>query len=190
MAQLERTGRNVPTHEITLFTSPVITTQLSSLMDNHALSVLADSESWNWPVARCIQKTGKQGGEYEVNTSKLLYWLIKESQRFGATILDQYWDQMRLCHPKLNENGGSRLLWSDILVKLICPVDNLSRNSGAVPYNQSSNVLFEGTNLNDVDFTPVFDMAAEYFTHLGIACKRMTIPTESPRRLHTIVTPW
>ena len=83
---------------------------------------------------------------------------------------------MRLCHPKLNENGGSRLFWPDILVKLTCPVDNLSRNSEAVPYNQSSNVLFEGIYLNDVDFTPVFNMAAEYYTHLGIACKRTAHP--------------
>ena len=148
-------------------------------MENHALLVLADAESWNWPVAPRIQQTRKQGAKYEANTPKLLYWLIKESQRFGVTNSEQFWDQVRLCHPRLKGNGAFRLFWSDILVKPTCPVDNLSRNSEAVPYNQSSNVLFEGIHLNEVDFKPIFDMAAEYFTHLGIACKRTTIPTET-----------
>ena len=79
----------------------------------------------------------------------------------------------------------SRLFWSDILAKLTRPVDNLSRNPQAVPSNQSSIVLFQGIDRNHVDFLPVFDMAAEYFTHLGIACKRTNIPVL--RRLHTIL---
>ena len=53
-------------------------------MENHALSVLADAESWNRLVARRVQKTGRKGGKYEAYTPKLLYWLIKESQRFGG----------------------------------------------------------------------------------------------------------
>jgi hypothetical protein len=144
-------------------------------MDSHALSILAE-ESWGWPVRRRILKTEKQG---KTITPKLLSWLINESQRFGGTILDQFWEQVRECHPKLKENGVSRLFWSDILVKLTCPVDNLSRNPLAVPSNQSSMVLFQGIDRNDVDFTPVFDMAAEYFTHLATTI----IPV--PRRLHT-----
>jgi hypothetical protein len=156
-------------------------------MDNHAQSVLADAECWQWMVARRILKTKKQGGHYEAIILKLLSWLIKESQRFGGTILDQFWEHVRECHLKLKESGVSKLFWSDILVKLTCPVDNLSRNPLAVPSNQSSMVLFQGAAIdrNDVDFTPVFDMAAEYFTHLGIACKCPTIPTL--RRLHTTV---
>jgi hypothetical protein len=140
-------------------------------MENHALSVLADAESWEWPVTWGIMKTEKQGSHYK---QKLLSWLIKESQRLGGTILDQFWKQMRECHPKLKENGVSRLFWSDVFVGLTCSVDNLSRNPLAVPSNQSSIALFQGIDRNDVDFTPVFDMAAEYFTHLGIACKRTT----------------
>jgi hypothetical protein len=149
-------------------------------MDNHALSVLADAESWEWPVPVTgrILKTERQDGRYK---AKLLSWLIKESQRLGGTILDQFWEQIGECHFKLKENGG--LFWSDILVKLTCPVDNLSRNPLAVPSNQSSTVLFQGIDRNDADFTPVFDMAAEYFTHLGIACKCTTIPVL--RCLHT-----
>jgi hypothetical protein len=110
-------------------------------MDNHALSVLADAESWEWPVARRILKTEKQDGHYEAITLKLLSWLIKGSQRFGGTILDQFWEQVIECRPKLKENGASRLFWSDILVKLTCPVDNLSRNPLAVPSNQSVTVF-------------------------------------------------
>jgi hypothetical protein len=74
-------------------------------MNNHALSLLADAESWEWPVARRILKTEKQGGHSLAILLKLLYWLVKESQRFGGTILDQFWEQMRECHPKLKENG-------------------------------------------------------------------------------------
>ena len=101
----------------------------------------------------------------------VLSCLIKESQHFGGTILDQFWEQVRKCHLKLKENGVSVFFWSDILVKLTCPVDRLRRNPLAVPSNLSSTVLFQGIDRNDVDFTPVFDMGAEYFTHLGIACK-------------------
>jgi hypothetical protein len=145
-------------------------------MDNHALSFLADAESWEWPAIRCILKTEKTGGPHKAITPKLLSWLIKESRRFSGTILGQFWEQVRKCQPKLKENGVSRLISSDVLVKLTCPVDNLSRNPLAVPSNQSSIALFQGIDRNDVDFTPVFDMAAEYFTHLGIACKRIIIP--------------
>jgi hypothetical protein len=85
-------------------------------MDNHALSVLADAESWEWPVpvTRRILKTEMQGGHYK---AKLLSCLIKESQRLGGTILDQFWEQMRECRLKLKENGVSRSFWSDILVR-------------------------------------------------------------------------
>jgi hypothetical protein len=151
-------------------------------MDNHALSVLADAETLEWPVTRRIMKTEKQDGRYEAITAKLLYWLIKESQSFGGTILDEFWKQVKGCHPMLKDNGVSRLFWS-IFVKLTCPVDNLSRNPQAVPPDQSSAVLFHGIDPDDVDFKPVFDMAAEFFTHLGIACKRTIIPVL--RRLHT-----
>jgi hypothetical protein len=156
---------------------------IDALMDNHAVSVLADAESWEWPVAQRVMETEKQGSHYEAITPKLLSWLIKESQRFGGTILDQFWEQLRECHPKLKENGVSRLFWSDVLVKLTCPVDNLSRSPLGVPSSQSSMVLFQGIDRKDVDFKPVFDMAAEYFTHLGIACKRTIISV--PRPSHT-----
>ena len=79
--------------------------QLSSLMDNHAMSVLTDAESWEWPVSRRILKTEKQDGHYEAITLKPLSWLIKESQRFCGTILDQFCEQVIECHPKREENG-------------------------------------------------------------------------------------
>jgi hypothetical protein len=110
-------------------------------MDNHALSVLADAESWEWSVAQRILKTEKQDGHYEAITLKLLSWLIKESQCFGGTILDRFWERVIECHPKLKENGVSRSFWSDILVKLTCPVDNLTRNPLAVHPTQSLMVL-------------------------------------------------
>jgi hypothetical protein len=153
-------------------------------MEVHALSVLAHAESLDWPPTRRIMESGTQGGHYKAITPKLLSWLIKESQSLGGTILDQFWEQVKECHPKLKENGVSRLFWSDVFVKLTCPVDNLSRNPLAVPSNQSSIALFQGIDPDEVNLTPVFDMAAEYFTHLGIACKCTTIPVPA-RRLHT-----
>jgi hypothetical protein len=36
---------------------------------------------------------------------------------------------------------------------------------------ESVNILLEGLELKEVNFQPVFNMAAEYFTHLGVACE-------------------
>lgn len=35
----------------------------------------------------------------------------------------------------------------------------------------SFDVLFRGSDPQNVNFKPVFDMAAEFFTHLGVACE-------------------
>jgi len=37
--------------------------------------------------------------------------------------------------------------------------------------HHSETLLFEGTNRDSVNLDPIFEMAAELFTHLGIACE-------------------
>ena len=39
-----------------------------------------------------------------------------------------------------------------------------------IPTEQALEYLFEGIEPKEVDFTPVLQMAAELFTHLGVAC--------------------
>jgi hypothetical protein len=74
-------------------------------MEEHALAILKEAESWEWPVAKRIQKEGDLGGKYDANTPRLLYYLITESQKLHGSVLDQFWDEVGKCHPKLAESG-------------------------------------------------------------------------------------
>jgi hypothetical protein len=40
-----------------------------------------------------------------------------------------------------------------------------------VSAQKSFDVLFRGLDPDSINFQPVLDMAAQYFTHLGVACK-------------------
>jgi hypothetical protein len=40
-----------------------------------------------------------------------------------------------------------------------------------VSSRESVKALLEGLELKEINFQPVFGMAAEYFTHLGVACE-------------------
>ena len=62
-------------------------------MDQHALSLLACPELWNFPNVKRIQESEKQSGKFVAVTSKLLYYLISESQKFGE-VLTQFWNQL------------------------------------------------------------------------------------------------
>jgi hypothetical protein len=72
-------------------------------MDVHAFELLDDAKSWDWPITKRIQK---DGGRYNALIPKLLLYLIKESELLGGTVLDQFWDQVSKCHPKLEVNGA------------------------------------------------------------------------------------
>ena len=72
-----------------------------------ALEVLEDAKSWDWPVVRCIQKEGNQGGKFKALIPQLLSCLIKESQGFHGTVLNQFWETVGKCHDTLKENGAS-----------------------------------------------------------------------------------
>ena len=54
-----------------------------------------------------IQESGKQSGKFEAVTSKLLYYLILESQKFSGEVLKQFWNQLRECDGNLKENSES-----------------------------------------------------------------------------------
>ena len=74
-------------------------------MDQHALAVLKDAESWKWSQAKCIPESGDQSTKFKAITAQLLYWLIVESQELGGTVLDQFWLQLGECHLTLKENS-------------------------------------------------------------------------------------
>jgi hypothetical protein len=149
-------------------------------MDRYALAILKDPEIWEWPIAQRIQDSGKQGGKYkpETLTPKLLYHLIVESQTLGGTVVDQFWSKVEQCHPVLKRNGELGLLgFVFVPLPLFCAVDKFRVTPDIVSPEKS---LFEGVKREEIDFTPLFKMAAEYFTHLGVACTEPSFLSASP----------
>ncbi|KAG6379321.1 hypothetical protein JVT61DRAFT_11778 [Boletus reticuloceps] len=120
-------------------------------MERHALAILEQNDLWNWRDTRRIQTSGKQGDKFQVATPKLLYFLIVESQGFGGEVLDHFWKQLGTCNEKLKEN-----------------IESLKQED-FVSAQKSFEVLFRGSDPKNVNFKPVLDMAADYFTHLGVA---------------------
>ncbi|KAF8330340.1 uncharacterized protein EI90DRAFT_2922256 [Cantharellus anzutake] len=119
-------------------------------MDGHALAVMEAAESWNWPLTYRIRD---QGSKFKTITPKLLSCFIAESQALGGTLVDQFWTVVGKCHPRLEENTH----------KIFLPL-------------HSSTVLFEGVDRETINFSPIFQMGAELFAHLCVACR---IPTNS-----------
>ena len=76
----------------------------------HALAILETAGSWNWLDASRFQASGKFSGKFKAITPIFLSTLIIESQALGGTLLDQFWDVVSQCHPRLAQNGRSRLL--------------------------------------------------------------------------------
>ncbi|KAF8432745.1 hypothetical protein L210DRAFT_3413118 [Boletus edulis BED1] len=117
-------------------------------MERHALAILEQNDLWNWLDTKQTQPSGKQGGKFQVATPKLLYFLIVESQGFGGEVLDHFWKQLGTCDEKLKENSHRRTSCRRKSPSTCCFGDRIPKN---------------------VNFGPVLDMAAEYFTHLGVA---------------------
>lgn len=114
-------------------------------MDAFAFEVLEDAKSWNWPIVKRIEQSGNQGKAIVPN---LLSCLIKESQALGGTVLEEFWETVGKCNDKLQDN---------------------IKNVTSVPPGQASAILFAGVNKKDINLDPLFDMAAEYLTHLAVA---------------------
>ena len=136
-------------------------------MDLLALEVLEDAKSWNWPIVKRIQQSGNEGKALVPN---LLSCLIKESQALGGTVLEQFWETVGKCDNKLKENSTSNSSASE-RQGLTYTVKNVT----SVPPGQASAILFAGVNGEDIHLAPLFDMAAEYFTHLAVACAHPVI---------------
>lgn len=62
-------------------------------------------------------------------------------------MLDQFWESVRKCDDRLKDN-----------------IENVT----SVPPGQASAMLFAGVNREDINLNPIFEMAAEYFTHLAV----------------------
>ncbi|KAH0835047.1 hypothetical protein J3R83DRAFT_10784 [Lanmaoa asiatica] len=120
-------------------------------MEQHALAILEQNDLWNWHDMKQIQTSGKQGDKVRVATPKLLHFLIVESQRLGGEVLDRFWKQLGTCDEKLKEN-----------------VESL-KDEDFASAQKSFEVLFRGLDPKNVNLKPVLDMAAEFFTHLGVA---------------------
>ncbi|KAF8133249.1 hypothetical protein EV363DRAFT_1469894 [Boletus edulis] len=58
-------------------------------MEQHTLAILKQNDLCNWLDTKQIQALGKQGGKFQVVTSKLIYFLIVESQGFSVESLKQ-----------------------------------------------------------------------------------------------------
>jgi hypothetical protein len=142
-------------------------------MDQHALAILSIEEIWNWPNTKRIQGSGSQGGKFERITSKFLYYLILESQTFGGGVLNQFWNQLGACHEKLKENSESKFNHITQIYRLtfIVVVESL-KGQQFVSTRTSYDMLFRGLESENIDFSPILRMAAEFFTHLGVACKQ------------------
>ena len=74
-------------------------------MYDHALAVLLDANSWNWPITKRMQESGSGKSAYKKVTAPLLYHLIVESHNLGGSVLDQFWHELESCHPQLAQNG-------------------------------------------------------------------------------------
>ena len=143
----------------------------------HALAILTAAESWNWPVTSRIQASGETSGKFKAITPKLLSGVITESQALGGTLLDQFWVVVGQCHPRLAENGRSRLLLNISSSSFPFLVTTL-RHTPFLSLNHSETLLFQGVNRDSVNFDPILKMAAEIFTHLGIASKSCYLSPE------------
>ena len=149
-------------------------------MQKHALGILEVAESWEWPDASRFQASGEISGKFKTLTPRFLSALIVESQALHGTLLDQFWDVVCQCQPRsrLAENGRSRLPLNISSSSFPCPVIILRRTPFLSPLH-SETLLFQGIIRKSVVLDPIFHMASELFTHLGIACESCYLSPEA-----------
>jgi len=124
---------------------------MQTTMERHALAILKAAESWNWPDTYRIQASGEKSSRFKAVMPKLLSGFIAESQALGGTLLDQFWVVVGKYHPQLEEN-----------VKIL-------RETEYSSLPPSEEVLFEGIDRETINFSPIFQMGTELFTHLCVA---------------------
>ena len=140
-------------------------------MDEHALAFLEVAQLWDWPPVRRIQQSGPQGHIYEVDTMKLLSGFIDALRAYPDSLLvSHFWDKVEGLDSRLVRNGEIVVvLLTNHLTSNFLSVCSL-RHHVPMSADETVSMLFKGINSLTIDFQPIFNMAAELFTHLGIAC--------------------
>ncbi|KAF8579952.1 hypothetical protein K439DRAFT_1415866 [Ramaria rubella] len=111
--------------------------------EQHAIALLSAAEKWGWQNTSRLQTSGEIGGSYQAITSELLSPAIIESNQLGGSLLDKFWENLAKCHSKLKEIG----------IHSIQP-------------EMVAEELMQGLRPEEIDFSPVLNLAAEVFTHL------------------------
>ncbi|KAF8802191.1 hypothetical protein BYT27DRAFT_7197275 [Phlegmacium glaucopus] len=114
-------------------------------MDRHALALLSNEALW--------KKVGLT--KCEVNhpgfVTNLLLHLISESQGLEGSFLNEFWQDLGKCHPRLQENIGQ-----------------LNAAPELISENDVSAMLFNGIPAAEFNISPIISLAGRYFTHLGL----------------------
>ncbi|KAF8330331.1 uncharacterized protein EI90DRAFT_2922149, partial [Cantharellus anzutake] len=106
------------------------------------------------------------GSKFKAITPKLLSGFIAESQALGGTLVDHFWIVVGQCHPQLEENSASR----------------------SSPWAFSTHPFStEGVDRETINFSPIYQMGAELFTHLCIACSRRKSGSRTPPSINDFI---
>ncbi|KAF8573769.1 hypothetical protein K439DRAFT_1421143 [Ramaria rubella] len=125
-----------------------------------AIAVLSAAKQWGWKNTTRLQASGEIGGRYHAITSELLSAAIIESNTLGGSLLDKFWENLAKCHSKLKET-----------------VDLIRSDPESIQPEMVVEELMQGL---DIDFSPVLNLAAEVFTHLGVAFLNQGEPKSKP----------
>ncbi|KAG5341966.1 hypothetical protein E4T56_gene299 [Termitomyces sp. T112] len=122
-------------------------------MNKHAYAILEAAEAWNWPAPSCMDTLGAntdKASEFKIVCRRLLLCLIAESHRLGGTLLERFWGEIEKSHPQFMEN-----------------VQEL-KHTPYYSYDDTVQTFYENVDTDIVDFNPVFELAADLFTHIGL----------------------
>ncbi|KAG6901144.1 hypothetical protein C0995_016510 [Termitomyces sp. Mi166 len=108
-------------------------------MNKHAYAILDAAEAWNWPAPSCMDTLGSANTASEFKT------------RLGGSLLERFWSGIEKSHPQLLEN--------------VQELKHMPYSS----YEDTAQTFYENVDLGSVDFSPVFELAADLFTHIGLA---------------------
>ncbi|KAG6867614.1 hypothetical protein C0993_000512 [Termitomyces sp. T159_Od127] len=122
-------------------------------MNKHAYAILDAAEAWDWPAPPCLDvgASTNKASVFKVVCRRLLLCLILESNNLGGSLLEIFWSEIGRSHPQLLEN-----------VKEL-------RHTPYSSYDDTLQILYESIDAGTVDFNPVFELATDLFTHIGLA---------------------
>ncbi|KAF8577721.1 hypothetical protein K439DRAFT_1621885 [Ramaria rubella] len=129
----------------------------------HAIALLSAAEKWGWQNTSRLQTSGEIGDSYQAITSELLSAAIIESNQLGGSLLDKFWENLAKCHSKLKETGI-----------------HIRSDPESIQPEMVAEELMQGLRPEEIDFSPVLNLAAEVFTHLGIAFLNPGEPKSKP----------